>query len=235
MSPAPRSGRRVIAVLGVFLLAAVALVAWLALRGGAEAPPPRKPAPAQTPRTAPPEQRPAKPREVETVPYDPSAPTPPPVAVEEEPTPAPLTLDVDVLGTTGRPAPGATVVLVDALIQTFAREDASEFARGTTDAAGRVQFVVSRRTVRAFAWLGADAGASDKIRPSPKRTSVAVKLSSAIPVRGHVVEATGERPVAGASVRVRGSRTCSGSRSRRSPTRWAPSRCRPSPRRRSSS
>ncbi len=193
-----RSGVRVIAFLGAALVAAIVVVSWFLLR--ADSAPPPKPPPAPTRVEPPPTPRPVKAKHVEipviAPPQAPQIEPPTQDAAREEK----IHLDVEVFGADGLDAPGATVLVLDPFAQHVAGGGRSETARGKTDATGHARFDVGRRTARVFAWRGGEAGASDKFRPTPERAHVVVRMSSAVAVKGRVVE-SGGAPVAGAAVR----------------------------------
>jgi hypothetical protein len=198
----PRSGARVIAFLGALLVLGIGLVTWLTFHGDA-APAPKKPtAHVAAPRDeATPAPRVQRPRTLETTAVEPPTQTPqveiPPPTLKDVDT---VKLEVDVFGENSAAAPGATVVLLDPFAQHLATGGRAEIARATSDADGRAMFETKGGMVRVFAWLGAQAGASDKFRPSETTPRVAVRMTSAIAVKGRVVE-RGGAPVAGASVR----------------------------------
>jgi len=193
----------VIALLGLVLVAAIALVVWLAMRPDA----PQRGAPKAPVKTHAPET-PAmphapRPKTDETLPIAseiPSAgggvPKAPPESEERET----VKLDVLVLGSNGQPAPGATVLLLDPFAQHAGTPRPAELARAKADDAGHAKFETSQRMLRAYAWLANEAGASDKFRPSDAKADVVVHLSLGIAAHGRVVE-TGGEPVPDAAVR----------------------------------
>jgi hypothetical protein len=202
--PSPRSGARVIAALVVLLLGAIALVAWFALRP--DAPPPKKPAPVEKPRVEKPRVDAPTPRPVRERPIDTTA-TEAPAPRPQVDVPRPeagdvetVKLDVEVFGENGAAAPGATVLLLNPFAQHVHGGGGALMARAKTDETGHAKFDATGRTVRVYAWLGAEAGASDKFRPSATKAHVDVRMTSAVAVKGRVVE-SGGAPVAGAAVR----------------------------------
>jgi hypothetical protein len=202
MSASPsRSGARVIAALVVLLVAAVATALWLATREDA-APPPKSARPGDAPHVeTPPAPRQPRPKAPDVGAVEPESRPPKVEVTPPEPHDAEkIELDVAVFGSGGLPAPGATVLLLNPFAQHLETGGGAELARATADGTGHAKFAATGRMVRAYATLGREAGASDKFRPSETKTKVAVRMSSAIPVKGRVVE-SGGRPVAGASVR----------------------------------
>jgi hypothetical protein len=198
--PAKSSGHRVIALLGVVLLAAIGLVAWLALRGD-DAPAPTPPREQTHARPADEPGPKARPRALEPV------LVPPKVAPETGPE-VPETderdlvhLDVTVLGVNGAPAPGVNVVLLDPFAQHAGPLRAAELARTRTDDRGHAFFDVSDRLVRVYAWSGQEAGATVKFRVSEETSKQTIDLRPAIAVRGRVVDPA-QAPVADAGVRL---------------------------------
>jgi hypothetical protein len=201
MSASPSRPVRVVALLGLLLLVAAGLVLFLLARE--TGPPSEKPAPAEKPRAAASAKAPrAAPEEIETQLHRSRTAERPPETPAAEASEAPeATLDVEVLGPNGLPAAGADVALLNPLAQHLPESGGVEVARAKTDEDGRAQFVPGRRLVRVFAWRGAEAGASEKLDVGAESSRTVVRLEAAVPVKGRVVEAVGERPVGGVQVR----------------------------------
>ena len=197
---ASSSGHRVIVVLGVVLVAAIALVAWLALRGDDAPPPPR---PKEQPREKPVEEavnRP-RPRAAEPVLVTPKvAPEPGPEAPGADERSL-VRLDVTVLGVSGAPAPDVNVVLLDPFAQHAGPLRRAELARTRTNENGHTFFDVPERMVRVYAWAGQDAGATMRFRVSEETSKQTIDLRPAIAVHGRVVDPA-QAPVADADVRL---------------------------------
>lgn len=198
----PRSATRVIALLGLLLIVALALVVWLAMRPGAEEPAAPKPQPSLPVEPAQPKA--PKTRSIETIPLVPKVDEneryrdkPRPDAVPK-PT---LKFDVEVQDGGGRPAPGAFVALLDPFaLRTGGAAKPVELTRRRADDKGHAVFEAVARTVRVLAWLGYESGTSEKVRISDVNGHLTVRMSAGIAVRGHVVDGDGS-PVAGAAVR----------------------------------
>lgn len=194
-----------IATLAVLLVAAIGLIVWLAFRPETAPTPkaPPKPKPVAPHAPVQPTQRP---RPVAVAPAEIETNSPPvkqgggeaPAQTEERET---FKLEVEVFGGNGVAAPGATVVLLDPFAQHSGAARPSELARAKADENGRAKFEVVGRVLRVHAWLGNEAGSSDKFRASETRTRVAVRMSSAVTPHGRVVE-SGGAPVEGADVRL---------------------------------
>lgn len=193
------AGSRFLTGLVVLLAAAIALVVWLALRGDDASPPPDPAPPAERPSPAPPPKAPR--HAVEPVPglAPPTGARPADEPEEEEP--RQIVVEVEVRGTDMLPARGAEVVLLDALAHHAGVARPSELARATTDDAGLATFSVSGGLLRAYAWLGSAAGATERFRASRASGRAVIALSDAIAVRGRVADPA-EAGVAGAHVRL---------------------------------
>jgi hypothetical protein len=194
------SGNRVIGILCIALAAAIALVAWLALRGDDAPAPPRPPEPEHRRPVDEPPVRP-RPRVIEPTLVTPKiAPEPGPESpgVDER---ALVRLDVTVVGVSGAPAPDVNVVLLDPFAQHAGPLRRAELARTRTDDKGHAYFDVSERIVRVYAWAGQDAGATEKFRVSEETSKQTIDLRAAIAIHGRVVD-PGQSPVAAADVRL---------------------------------
>jgi hypothetical protein len=197
------SGARLIMALCLLLVGAIGVVTWLALKPEPPQPAPKKaPVAVHAPET-PAAPRAPRPRALEPVPLQPNLPpadggggkTPPEAEARDT-----VKLDVLVLGSSGLPAPGATVALLDPFAQHAASPRPAELARAKADDAGHAKFEATSRMLRAYAWLGSEAGASDKFRAEGEKFDVVVRLAAAIAAHGRVVD-TGGEPVPGAAVR----------------------------------
>lgn len=194
------SGNRLIALLCLVLAAAIAVVAWLALRGD-DAPAPKRTK--EPVRQAQPEETAARPRPRVVEPVLVTPKVAPERGPESPGTPERelVHLDVTVLGVSGSPQADVSVVLLDPFAQHAGPLRKAELARTRTDEKGHAFFDVSDRTVRVYAWSGQEAGATVKFRVTEETSKQTIDLRPAIAVKGRVVD-QGQSPVADAEVRL---------------------------------